>query len=61
MVAGWATKFGWGKNLSTCYFHGNLRVPPLCHCPLIRPAIKALFPGGGGIGGVPLDSHVICG
>ena len=21
------------------------------------PSIKALFPGGGGIGGVPLDSH----
>ena len=25
--------------------------------PLIRPAIRALFLGGGGIGGVPLDSH----
>ena len=26
------------------------------HCPLITP-IRALFLGGGGIGGVPLDSH----
>ena len=29
------------------------------HHPLIRPAIKALFPGEGGFGGVPLDSHDI--
>ena len=30
--------------------HGNLRRPPQC-------LIKALFLGGGGLGGVPLDSH----
>ncbi len=27
------------------------------HCPWIRPAIRALKYKGGGIGGVPLDSH----
>ena len=32
--------------------HGNLRVP-MVNSPLIRP----YFLGGGGIGGVPLDSH----
>ena len=35
-------------------YHGNLRVP-------MPPLNKALFPGGGGIAGGPLDSHeVIC-
>ena len=48
--------------------HGNLRGPPLCHPPQeIRPysgtinhrfpLIRALFLGGGGFGGVPLDFH----
>ncbi len=27
------------------------------HDPLVRPAIKALFPEGCGIGVVPLDAH----
>ena len=41
--------------------HGNLRGPAqgsINHWfPLIRPAIRALVLGGGGIGGVPLDCH----
>ena len=35
------------------FVHGNLRGPPQWH----PPHNKALFLGGGGIGGVPLDSH----
>ena len=37
------------------YYHGNLRVPPLCHPPQkIRPYLL-----GGGTGGAPLGSHDI--
>ena len=38
-------------------YHGNLRGAPQRHHPNQYGPNKALFLGGVGIGGVPLDSH----
>ena len=49
-----------GEGIFFWHVHGNLRVPAQSHPPKKQGPNKAIFPGGDGIGGVPLESHGVC-